>query len=273
MWLQDFVYNSLNKLIKSRFYTALMTLAHGDLEYRIMRINQFCLSTAKLHEKAFAPFKNKFAGREVAVIACGPSVKDYEPLPGVINIGVNRAYKNERIECDFLFIQDGRWPRQDMQEVNGYRAGTCTKFYGLSSERLHNDFPAWIVSESDVVKANAYRFRTDNIELVIGKEPEIPLDISTQPLADFQSVVFSALQFALWTNPKRIYLVGCDCSNSGYFYSKKSANDLALSVVLDGYKKLKAFATAFYPDTEIVSVNPVGLKGLFKDVYQAELNQ
>lgn len=50
MWLQDLVYNALNRLIKTRFYTALMTLAHGDLEYRIMRINQFNLSTAKMHK-------------------------------------------------------------------------------------------------------------------------------------------------------------------------------------------------------------------------------
>lgn len=30
---------------------------------------------------------------------------------------------------------------------------------------------------------------------------------------------------------------------------------------------LKKFLEIFYPDIEIISVNPVGLRGLFKDVY------
>lgn len=34
-----------------------------------------------------------------------------------------------------------------------------------------------------------------------------------------------------------------------------------------GYARMKMFAKQYYPDTEIFSVNPVGLKGLFKDMY------
>ena len=34
------------------------------------------------------------------------------------------------------------------------------------------------------------------------------------------------------------------------------------------WKKLKEFADEKYPNTEIISVNPVGLKGLFKDEYE-----
>ena len=271
MWLQDFVYKSLNRLIKTRPYTAYATLAHGDLEYRIMRIVQFSLSTAKMHEKTFAPFKNRFAGKEVAVIACGPSVNDYKPIPGVVNIGMNRAYKDKRLQLDYIFLQDATtWSREEMQELNSYRPGECVKFYGVSCERLHNDFTPWIVPESDAIKANALRYRTSNVELVIGNEAVFPLDISTQPLADFESVAFSALQFALWTNPKRIYLVGCDCSSNGHFYEKPGTHSVIASRVADGYAALKRFAAAFYPDTEIVSVNPVGLKGLFVDIYQDE---
>ena len=33
------------------------------------------------------------------------------------------------------------------------------------------------------------------------------------------------------------------------------------------WKKMKEFAELYYPDTEIISVNPVGLKGLFKDEF------
>ena len=30
---------------------------------------------------------------------------------------------------------------------------------------------------------------------------------------------------------------------------------------------MKKFAEVYYPETEIISVNPIGLKGLFRDVY------
>ncbi len=37
---------------------------------------------------------------------------------------------------------------------------------------------------------------------------------------------------------------------------------------------MKGFAKTYYPETEIISVNPVGLKGLFHDVYtESYLNE
>ena len=77
-----------------------------------------------------------------------------------------------------------------------------------------------------------------------------------------------ALHFALYTNPKAIYLVGCDCNLTGYFdgtAQKTASNNIDFWMI--GYKKMKEFAAHFYPETEIISINPVGLKGLFRDVY------
>ena len=70
--------------------------------------------------------------------------------------------------------------------------------------------------------------------------------------------------FALWTNPKKIYLVGCDCSG-GYFDDLKFK--ISRGKLIKSWKKVGRFAKLNYPDTEIISVNPIGLKGLFKDVY------
>lgn len=96
----------------------------------------------------------------------------------------------------------------------------------------------------------------------------ISYDISSHPLVDYQSVVFPALQFALWTNPKTIYLVGCDCTSGvGHFDSEKP-NWLDLETVFAGYDDIKSFARKWYPDTRIVSVNPVGLKGKFEEMEQ-----
>ena len=37
-----------------------------------------------------------------------------------------------------------------------------------------------------------------------------------------------------------------------------------------GYAQMKMFARFYYPETEIISINHVGLCGLFKDVYTDE---
>jgi hypothetical protein len=50
-------------------------------------------------------------------------------------------------------------------------------------------------------------------------------------------------------------------------YLMLSPNILAKDIY-EGWKDLKKFAQIYYPDTEIISINPVGLKGLFTDVYQ-----
>jgi hypothetical protein len=34
-----------------------------------------------------------------------------------------------------------------------------------------------------------------------------------------------------------------------------------------GWNEFKKFASIYYPKTEIISINPIGLKGLFKDIY------
>lgn len=89
-----------------------------------------------------------------------------------------------------------------------------------------------------------------------------------QPLGCFGTVVFPALQFALWTYPKRIYLVGCDCSLNGYAYNSAETNILYPDKLIQAYQEFKIFANKYYPDVEIISINPVGLKEIFNDFYQ-----
>ena len=90
-------------------------------------------------------------------------------------------------------------------------------------------------------------------------------DLTTSELPDFGSVVFSALAFSLWMRPTRLYLVGCDCSSS-YFDDTQAKR--SFEFLIHGWRVMSEYAKVFYPDVEIVSVNPVGLKGLFKDSYE-----
>lgn len=215
-------------------------------------------SVKSSHEEAFRVYKNKFAGRDVVVLATGPTLKQYLPLSGAVHIGVNNAYKFEHVVLDFLFTQDIHGLKEQIDEINHYAQEQCQKFYGDVLFCEHCAIP-----ESDVIKANAKRYYTG------GMGSPFLHDIASCLMPDFGSVVFSALAFALYTNPKRIYLVGCDCSDLGYFDTDKPQVSPSLKHdmprILDGWKAFKKFAQHLYPETEVISINPVGLKGIFKD--------
>ena len=90
------------------------------------------------------------------------------------------------------------------------------------------------------------------------------------------------MQFILYTNPSKIYLVGIDCSSAGHFNQKQDTTEEHAKRMKDRgedlfqwadltqrfWYELKEFACQYYPGTEIISVNPVGLRGLFKDLDQ-----
>lgn len=232
------------------------------IERDLNRIIQTNLSTFALHQKTFSRFKNIYHGKDIVIIATGPSLKEYVPIDNVITIGVNHAYKDNRLNLNYLFIQDYLGFKSGLKEINEYQKKSCVKFYGLTTE-YEPDYVR-VIPESDAISANALRYRTDwaNIPYF---EPKFAYDISTQPLGCFGSIVFPALQFALYTNPRKIYLVGCDCTKNGHFDGTSS---LDLTILLNPWIKFKSFAKVYYPATEIISINPVGLKGLFKDVYQ-----
>lgn len=234
---------------------------------KLNRLQQINLSTAFLHQKTFPRFKGICEGCEIVLVASGVSAEKYFPKEGVIHIGVNRSFQMDsyRIPMDYIFIQDYSGKTSEyIDDLDNYRLYECIKFYGLTNEWIYN--PERTIPESHAIKAHALRYRTDwtNIE---GFKPEFAYDISTQPLGCFGSIVFPALQFALWTYPKKIYLVGCDCTNAGYSYDKNYKNTLPVNSIIEAYKKFKQFAGKYYPDIEIISINPVGLKGIFKDEY------
>lgn len=232
---------------------------------RILREVQLGISTARLHEKAFGEFKNRCQGQDVVLVAGGPSVREYRPIPGAVHIGVNAAYKCAKVDFDYLFVQDVHGRRGMLDEINAYRPPRgCVKFYGIMDERkMGNDYT---IPESDALLVGARRYRVDNRNSRWGMQ----LDITSSDLACYGTVALPAAQFALWMNPRRLYLVGCDCS-TGYFYCDGEGDPRLAKRhddMLRGYRALKRFASKWYPATEIISINPVGLKGMFTDMAQ-----
>ena len=50
-------------------------------------------------------------------------------------------------------------------------------------------------------------------------------------------------------------------------YEMDSSIKHQISLFKAGYARVKEFADHYYPDIEIISINPIGLQGLFKDIY------
>ena len=236
---------------------------HKKLFHDLTDLIQRSISTSILHQKTFSRFKNSHQGQEIVLVACGPTAKEYKRIDGAIHIGVNRAFQIEDIDLQYLFIQDYRSLKHCIKEANSYKPASCIKFYGhreITSAFFSKDWEVdAYMPECDVIEANALHYRIFDID-TMGCRFSHFIDI--EPLGAFQSIVFPAMQFALWTNPRRIYLVGCDCTE-GYFDGQPSA--MSSNILMPHWVLLKKFARMCYPETEILSINPVGLLGIFDE--------
>ena len=156
-----------------------------------------------------------------------------------------------------------------MDAANAYLPNRCTKFYGILPELRFSQVKREIlkVSNFDICQANAKIYI---IEDALRRNWANNLEF--EPIGDWAGCVFSALQFALYTNPQEIYLVGCDCTSNGHFYEEQASqfttkNTTNLMYQKKSWDSFKQMVCRMYPNTPIISVNPVGLKGMFKDVY------
>lgn len=225
------------------------------------------LSIARLHTQTFTKYRNKYCGKTVVLIAAGPSVKDFIPIENAIYVGCNRACLLTNIRFDYLFSIDRIGIEMCKKEFFDY---PCTKFIGDQNLGKEYQIPfSWSLAgknEINYYKTNAGRF-----------EDILPVDLTTQPLLNSTSVAIQAMQFILWTNPKKIYLVGIDCTTARreHFINSTRERDVRSrgenpdfndSQAIIDWGKIKDFAALYYPDTDIISVNPVGLAGMFNEI-------
>ncbi len=229
---------------------------------------QRAISVAYLHSKTFAGFKNKYLDQTIVLIGAGPSVKQFSGIKKAIYVGLNRAFLFDKVHFNYLFTIDKKSIEQFFDKFWDYSA---IKFIG--DQNISKEFQ---IPESELIgKSDVLRYKT-TARYLPGR---FAVDLETEALANSTSVSIQAMQFILFTHPKRIYLVGIDCSiakqehfiGAGYDISKRGENPQLNDMIhINDWKRIKAFAEMYYPNTEIISVNPVGLKGVFRDVYTKE---
>ena len=212
------------------------------------------LEIHETHKASFSQFRRCHTGRDVVVVATGPTMNLYTPIEGAVHIGVNAAFRNKQIPLDYYFTTDYEHRSEWFQELKNC---DFVKFFGQYPAGEYRD--RFQIPEDIIEENHGRRY------FQAAPNEDIHLNFGYYPLMGFYSVVFQALHFALYTNPKRIFLVGCDCSGEGYFDGSRQISANAAKW-RKGYEKVKAFADRFYPQTEIISINPVGLKGLFREM-------
>ena len=276
-----FVHSELNAQIKNELNVMqssgrvlMWYMQHFDrklteLSYQITEQN----SISDLNTKAFAEYKHAFHDKDIVIVGGGPTVNYYRPIPNAIHIGLNYAWKNENIPLDFLFTGDAHINNADRHVEDGFSKVRERIF--ITQSHCGLDIYLNICPEDWCLKSDRVARYHTTLES-FGQF--IHQDITCHSVMDFCSISFSAIQFALFTYPKRLYLVGLDTSTAGHFYPetgavlKKAVGDqnITMRILKVGYARTKMFAKRYYPETEIISINPVGLRGLFKDVYTEE---
>ena len=201
----------------------------------------------------FEKYRGINRGKNVYIIGGGPTVNDFkhEKSENDVYIGINRAFKDDRFELDYLFAQD-QLP-EGFDDFLNYRGDKCKKFLA-------------IIPYNESFRIKEYRIKGNNYEryvLASRRMKEVPIDISIEPVADLRGTVFSVLQFAVYTDPDNIFLVGIDCS-SGNVYNKNSDD---YKYQFEGWEIMKKALVDMGAYDKVISINPVGLKGYFQDKY------
>lgn len=240
-------------------------------------LNSYHISTAILHQKTFTQFKNYCHGKAVVVCGAGPSLQKYKPIEGAVHIALNRAFLYDKVDFDFIFSQDFDGIRMVQEELVEYRKDRCIKLLGTQI----NGVPEKEIPESLAIRCDALRFNTDSYLQQNGYKSKFVLDIDSRAIGNMPNVGLSCMQFALYMNPSVLYIAGCDLTGS--HFSQKNLQEkerkeeehimhnyweVHAKKQIAKWEELKQFAQKHYPDTRLVSVNPVGLRGVFEDLYQ-----
>ena len=218
------------------------------------------------HQKVFASYRGIHKNQEVVLLASGPTLNHFSPdmIPNAVFVGVNKVIMSERLR-DFLnywFVTDYVGLKGVEKEISKIYLPRCKRFFGImkvghESEKTQEvwQFPISYIEENN----GQYFYITDSALF--------PYDISLLPFTSCGSVIFPCLQFTVYTHPKRIYLIGCDCRGAHFNDAGEKVDPTFTKRVLKWWTWSHDFLETYYPDIEVISVNPVGLKGMFRDVY------
>jgi hypothetical protein len=210
----------------------------------------------------FKKYKNRHINKTAVLFGAGPSLDLYNSnqITSDITIGTNfignhklfNQKSDNYILLDYYFFGDRNRHMEADYKVKHSKFCAC--------EVDGNPHPLHLsIEEAKDLGAIPMGVKNTN--------QEFAEDISTTPTHG-GSVVFHALNFLFYCGVSKIYIVACDCSGNTCFNDVLGINgaENGYEPYINSWKKVNDYVESKM-DIELVSVNPVGLKGLFKDVY------
>ncbi len=197
-----------------------------------------------------------------------------------ISTGSDDKHSDKYGGCDYLDIAKGYEPK-NAKFIHSYRGGP----HHLDASKLCGVHHYAHIEPIKAIKHNAIPYEDclhlSTITSIPGFEKSSS-NIMNHPVKG-GGIVFRAIQILLFMGISRLYIVGNDMSKIGIrFYDIHSPSPFGVGLTNtkstkskpwsdEAYKNWTEFASYLskkHPDAEIISVNPVYLKGIFKDKFQ-----
>ena len=219
----------------------------------------------------FEPFKHLHEGMSVAVMGCGPSVDLYEGDKNLIHIGCNELLYSEKFKLDYFFVGDAQAGWKDKQKTF-HTDPESYQNYKPRIAKFVRDHPhadvSMLLANCGAPIDHAIHYdicdRTSTLsEFKENRQVNFQADIVNNYMYSRMSITWEMLQFALWTSPARIYLMGQDCSYSkGTLYNPnhKAYGGVPRVPLIKKWEEFATWSIETYPKTQIYIVNPVSMK-------------
>lgn len=263
MKISENVFSELKELFEQIPLNFIADIGTETIRYQIEKVRRTVSwqpEVVKTNTESFANFKDINAGKNIVLLATGPTASKYKMMSDALHIGVNTT-PVLNIPLDYYFAHDNRaFKKLSLDKAISGCGGEA--FIGRIAGRL-----AHLRSEININHRQWTNVHSYFVNCPCMTE-DLIRDICQHSLTDYYSIVFAAVQFALFTNPSRIYLVGCDISGKLEHFNETSNVIVSHTKYFKlGFGLLKRFVEIYYPDVEMCSINPVGLRGLFEDYY------
>lgn len=206
---------------------------------------------------SLSKFKNIHKGQSAIIFATGPTIKQYTPFnnsKNCIKIGLNRIYDYPEIlkSLDYYYY-GSHYYLDNIHKQKIDKICSAYNFISLASAfengRSHGDIGRGNITPERALELNSIPFENNLTHFTN--------DVSTFSTLG-HSIVFPPLQHILYMGICKIYLVGCD----GGF---TNGVDSGSQELLFWWKEFVNFKNKYYPQVQIISINPVSLKGWFQD--------
>lgn len=196
---------------------------------------RMCLSLHyRHHSSKLKKLKDIHKGQRCFIIGTGPSLNqtNLSLIKDEIIFGVNTLYAGLDkfgITCDYYAVSDGIMWRKHIKDVLGVDA---TLFLGgIAGKEYLEDlglFPKYKRNKPLVVRQLGWIHDSSGNFL-------FSRDISKGAYEGSTVIIDMCLQMAYYMGFKEVYLLGCDCDNSGALHFSKAADPLNA----DGMEKLR----------------------------------